>query len=75
MIRLNGEGLDHPLLASRDIQNALKIKKALKNRDYESFYQILEDDETDYVMSCLLMHHIPIIRREALRTIYRSSET
>jgi hypothetical protein len=43
MIRLNGEGLNHPLLASKEIQNALKIKKALRNRDYETFYHILED--------------------------------
>lgn len=41
MIRLNGEGLHHPLLLSQEIQNALRIKKALKNRDYETYYQIL----------------------------------
>lgn len=41
MIRLNGQQLNHPLLASAEIQNALKIKKALKNRDYETFYNIL----------------------------------
>jgi hypothetical protein len=41
MIRLNGSGLEHPLLSSKEIQNALRIKKALKNRDYETFYDIL----------------------------------
>jgi len=34
MIRLNGHNLDHPLLASDEIQTALKVKKILKNRDY-----------------------------------------
>jgi hypothetical protein len=74
MIRLNGDGLDHPLIASKEIQFAMKVKKALKNRDYETYYQLLEDENTDYVMSCLLMHHLPSMRREALQIVHRSSE-
>jgi hypothetical protein len=38
MVRLNGQGLDHPLLASPEIATALRVKKALKNRDYETYY-------------------------------------
>ncbi len=75
MVRLNGQGLHHPLLSSPEINTALRVKKALKNRDYETYYEILEDDDTDYVLSCLLLHHLPIVRRETLRTIYRSAPT
>jgi len=34
MIRLNGRNVDHPLFACPEIQTALTIKRALRNRDY-----------------------------------------
>lgn len=72
-MRLNGDGLDHPLLSAPEVENALKVKKALKNRDYETFYSILKRKNTDYVQACLLIHNLPTIRKEVLRVFQKSS--
>lgn len=75
MLRLDGHNLHHPLLATQEIQKALQIKRALRNKDYQAYYRILEDPDTDYVLACLLLHHLPLMRRETLKIIYRTSET
>ena len=40
----------------------MEALKALKNRNYEQFYQILEDEDTDYVKACLMTHLLPSVR-------------
>lgn len=73
-IRVDGAGLEHPLLNSLEVDTALTIKKAVKNRDFETYYRILESSDTDYVQACLLIHNLPSVRREALRVLQKASE-
>ena len=42
----------------------LKIQNALRTKNFESYFQMLESDETDYVLSCLMVHNIEPIRRQ-----------
>lgn len=54
----------NPLFESEQIEKALQIQKALKSKNFEKFFDILEDEKTDYVMSSLMLDKILNVREQ-----------
>ena len=54
----------NPLEESDEICQILEIQNALRTKNFEKYFLMLEDESTDYVLACLMVHNIEAIRRQ-----------
>lgn len=54
---------NNPLFESKEVQQVLEIKKILSLRNYHKYFEMLESEDVDYLLSCLMSLNIDGIRR------------